>query len=127
MAQRSFVITVENFTGLVWRRTDLGHSHGHWANNDEMVPPEQIPKLTLDAHGNAIPGEVQFGGESDGFATGTEGFVDYRSDAGNMRIGWDNPFIGSNGFGVDVPDGYNEQHSDIGGNNANVRVIIRKA
>jgi hypothetical protein len=44
-----------------------------------------------------------------------------------MRISWDNPFVGSNGFGVAVPDGFKEEHGDDSGNNANVTVVIRKA
>ncbi len=127
MAARSFLITVENYTGKVWRRTNLGLPHGEWSNGGGMVPAETIPKLSLDGDGNAVPGVIQFGSESDGFATGTEGFVDYQSDAGNMHIGWDDPFVGSNGFGVGVPDGYKEEHGDISGNNANVTVAIRKA
>ena len=67
---------------------------------------------------------VSFGSESDGFATGTEGFVVYASDVGDFRIGWDNPFIGSNGFGIATPPGFGGSHTDESGNNANVEVFL---
>ena len=126
MAARSFLITVQNFTGKLWQRSNLGLSGGEWSNGGGLVPPEQILKISLDDDGNAIPGVVQFGSESDGFATGTEGFVQYESDIGTFYIGWNNPFVGSNGFGVAVPDGFRAEYGDISGNNANVTVTIRR-
>ncbi len=127
MAARSFFITIQNFTGRVWQRSGLGLAHGIWSNNDALIPPEQLQRITLDNDGNAIPGVVQFCSESDGFATGTEGFVEYQSDVGILHVGWDNPFVGSNGFGVNVPDGFTNTFGDISGNDANVTVILRKA
>lgn len=127
MAARSFSITVQNFTGKVWKRSNMGLSHGEWSNGGGAVPPEVIDRLTLDAEGNAKPGVVQFGSESDGFATGTEGSVEFKSDLGLMHIGWNNPFVGSNGFGVGLPDGYRADYGDISGNNAGVTITIRKA
>lgn len=131
MAARSFLITVENLTGRLWKRTDLGLSHGVWSSGGALVPPEQIGKVKLDDDGNIVPGRVQFGSESSGFATGTEGFVEYASDpplpGGNLRIDWVNPFVGSNRFYVTVPTGYSFDYGSIKGDNADVTVHVKKA
>ncbi|MEH1980494.1 MAG: aegerolysin family protein [Nostoc sp.] len=82
MAARSFFISVRNYTGRSWKREGLGLSHGEWSNNQKSIPPEHISKLTLDRDGDAIPGTISFESESGGFATGTEGFVDYIDDKG---------------------------------------------
>jgi hypothetical protein len=114
MAKRSTGITLHNFTSLELRRKDFGLSHGIWQNGEQAVPPEKIG-----------PGQkAWFGSESDGFATGTEGYVLYTSDRGDFHVGWDNPYMGGNGFGVDVPRGFKESNSDISGNNSNVNVFV---
>lgn len=129
-AARSFLITVENSTGRVWNRTDLGLSHGIWSGGGGLVPPEQIDKASLDEDGNPVPGLAQFGSESSGFATGTEGFVEYESKPtlrlplATMRIEWVNPYVGSNRFYVTVSAGYRGTYRDIKGNNASPTVTI---
>jgi hypothetical protein len=112
MAARSFSITVVNYTGRVFNRTSL--NHGVWSNEEACVPPEQRPKVSLNDDGDVIPGVIFFESESQGFMTGTEGSVDYVNDAiGTVSIYWDNPFIGSNEFSVNVPDGYSADYGDI--------------
>lgn len=131
MAARSFLITVENLTGRLWKRTNLGRSHGVWSNGGALIPPEQINKVKLDDDGNIVPGRAQFGSESSGFTTGTEGFVEYASDpplpGGNLRIDWVNRYVGSNRFYVPVPTGYRCDYGSIKGNNAEVTVHITKS
>lgn len=119
MASRSMGITVHNFINppIQLIRKDMGLSHGIWSNNGGAVPPEKIDPFQT----------VWFGSESDGFATGTEGFVLYSSNIGDFHIGWDNPYVGSNGFGVDTPPGYGGSHTNESGNNANVEVFLYKA
>lgn len=125
MAARSFSITVNNWTGKVWKRTALGLSHGVWSDNESLVPPEQLPKVSLNDNGDAQPGVIYFESESQGVMTGTEGFVDYANDGNTIHIYWDNPYIGSNSFSVAVPDAYAASFTDYHGNNADVTVDIR--
>lgn len=127
MAARSFFITVLNFTGKLWQRSNLVLESGEWSNNGGFVPPEQIPKISLDGNGDAIPGVARFGSESDGFATGTNGSVQYQSDGGSrIYIGWNNPFVGSNGFSVGATNGLKIVSNDFTGDNANVTVTVSK-
>jgi len=106
----------------------MGLSHGEWSNSGALVPPENLPPVSLNAEGDAVPGIVFFESESDGAATGTEGFVDYGKDGvGNIHIYWDNPYIGSNGFSVNTPDHIAARYGDFSGNDANVTIDIRRA
>lgn len=134
MAARSFLITVENSVRRLWKRTDLGLKHGVWSNGGALVPPEQIDPSTVDADGDSVPSRVQFGSESSGFATGTEGWVQYESPPtgtqplATLRIEWVNPYIGSNRFYVTVPSPpYTASPDAIGGKNAVTTVVVRKA
>ncbi|GHD36447.1 aegerolysin family protein [Nocardiopsis kunsanensis] len=114
MAYRSFCIEVINLTGLDLELTEKSLSHGIWGNNDQDTPPERIPGMSK--------GIVH--AESQGFGTGTEGNVVYRSSHGEFKIYWDNPGVGSNAFGVQVPEGYDKTYSDIHGNNAHVKLNL---
>jgi hypothetical protein len=116
LAARSFYITFRNLTSLDLSRKDLGLEHGEWGDGGKDVPPEHIP----------AGGVVRWGSESDGFMTGTEGFASYNSPAGQLTFNWDNPYVGSNGFTVQVPAGYGKTVSDFSGNNADVSVVIYK-
>ncbi len=114
MAVRSFAIRLRNLTDLDLHRKDLHLDHGEWSNGEKDVPPEEIG-----------PGKTAaWQSESDGFGTGTEGWVLYGSDAGDVRVYWDDPYFGSNGFRVDLPAGYTQTHTDISGNNAAVKVVL---
>jgi hypothetical protein len=127
MAARSFSITALNWLGKDWHRSNITLSHGEWSNNGGLVPPELIPRVSLNADGDAQPGVVFFEAESQGFATGTEGVVDYNSDFGTISIHFDNPFAGSNSFNVGAPDGLRLLWGDPGGNNASITLEVRKA
>ena len=116
MSARSFYITLRNLTSLDLNRKDLGLEHGEWGDGGKDVPPEYIP----------AGGVSRWGSESDGFMTGTEGFVAYNSSAGQVVFNWDDPYVGSNGFTVQVPAGYGKTISDYHGNNADVSVVIYK-
>lgn len=117
MAARSVRIIFKNLTTDSLTRKSMGLSHGIWSDNDSDSPPETItPKNS-----------VMWESESDGFATGTEGFVSYKSDSWNghlLTIKWDNPFVGSNEFSVDPPPGYDSNHTPISSNNATVTVLF---
>lgn len=125
MAARSFSITIDNLTGVAWDRVGLGLDHGEWSNNGASVPPEHIPESYRDMYGHTVGTVITFGNESDGFATGAEGHVDYQNSLGlGLHISWDNPFIGSNSFSATTDQPYQISYGDIGGNNANVTVQI---
>ena len=113
MAARSFFIEVVN-AGFDLNRKDIGLDHGQWSDGGGLVPPEHIPRFTRG----------HWESESDGFATGTQGHAVYSSDAGDVGLFWDNPFIGSNSFTVNTPPGIQASWGDISGNNAAVSVVL---
>ena len=91
-AARSMKITVNNKShGATLQRTEIGLWHGIWANNGGQVPPENIAPQT----------SAVFGAESNGFATGVEGYAKYNVKLHGTKIGWvqiyfSNPFVGGN-------------------------------
>jgi hypothetical protein len=65
--------------------------------------------VTMKPPGRINPGGVgEMFAESNGVATGTEGFVRYQVEGvnGNAQFNWDNPFAGSNSAGGSGPRGY---------------------
>jgi hypothetical protein len=126
MAARSFSITVFNWTGTPWHRVNMGLSHGMWSNGGSLVPPEQLPKASFNEDGDAQPGVAFFESESDGAATGTEGFADFDGPKGPLHIEWDNPFIGSNHFSASASGVFALGWGDPGGNDAHIDLTIRK-
>jgi aegerolysin len=119
MAVRSVVVTFVNLTSHALSRQDFGLSIGIWSTgpNGQMVPPEQVPP-----NGNAI-----FGSESDGFATGTQGFANYEIGGDSSQIvslQWDNPFIGDNSYPSTCPSNYSLQTFGGSGDNAAVAIIL---
>jgi Aegerolysin len=133
MAARSVTVTVVNCSKVEWKRTDLKLLGGIWGPNGGTVPPEVIAGQIEDDDGEPIRSEVVFGSESNGFATGTEGWVTYTGSKksgesiGLMKIHWNNPFSGGNGFGVDFQDQrYTANVGNSVGNNATVLVDIHK-
>lgn len=128
MAARSFHIRLENWTGTPFKLVGKQLSHGEWSGNGNDTPPENLPSVHLDGAGDAQPGSVGFGSESDGLATGTEGSCTYRSatePAVDLDISWDNPYVGSNGFRA-YSKGFSCRWGSIDGNDANVTVQIRR-
>lgn len=113
MAVRSFFIQVVN-AGPDLIRKDIGLDHGEWSNGGGFVPPERIPHRS----------RAQWESESDGAATGTQGHAIYSSDAGDVGFFWDDPFIGSNSFGVNHSPSIQASWGDISGNNAAVTVTL---
>jgi hypothetical protein len=127
MAARSFSVTVENSTGKLWTRSALSLPHGEWSNGGALVPPETLPKAGFNSEGDIQPGTIFFEAESQGFATGCEGFVNYRCDLGEIQIHFDNPFTGSNTFSAVGPPNIRLPSGDPSGNDANVTLEIHKA
>lgn len=124
MATRSTHVTLDNLAGRRnLRRTAHSLDHGEWTTQ----PPQLI--------GNQGTWES----ESDGFATGTEGRVTYQIEdvdgnrLGEVRLHWNNPFIGSNSYHESVApaaaasatdDGFSVVHQGGGGDNARVRFVL---
>lgn len=119
MAARSYWIQVTNLTGLTLEldRAKTGLKHGQWSNNGSATPPD------VAKNGQTI----EFGSESDGFATGTEGQAVYASSAGDFLIYWDNPYVGADETSVQTPNGYTSNKEDSKGNNATLSVVLYPA
>jgi hypothetical protein len=127
MATRSFFVSIKNFTGKIWDRGDVSLPHGKWTEPNGF-PSEHVPKNHLDESGDVVPGTDWFEAESDGFATGVEGFVEYTSQgvAGTLRIHFNNPFIGGNEFTANGPSQFTYNWGDPGGSDANITLQIQK-
>ena len=123
MAVRSTHVTLENRGGtLNLRRTAMELDHGVFTDE---------PPLLIGNRG-------EWESESSGIATGTEGRVTYQIEdldggrVGEVRLHWDNPFIGSNSYdesvapaAADATDtGFSVVHVGGAGDNANVRFVL---
>jgi len=102
MSSRSTTWTITNATDSDFTLVSADLDHGVWA----------------DAPANIIPagGVATFRAESNGFATGDEGTVTYKLPAGNYVFYFNNPFVGSDGFSVANPPGYDNRTSQSTGN-----------
>ncbi|MEZ5844637.1 MAG: aegerolysin family protein [Hyphomicrobiaceae bacterium] len=114
-ADRSVQLHFQNATQATLNIVTNKLLWGKWSTQDK---PPQVVKSN---------GKVQFGSESDGFMTGTEGYVEFAmtTEPGIVRISWDNPFFGSNSGSCSAPKGYVCQMSNISENNSNYVVILR--
>jgi len=113
---RSVVIEVVNFTSRILTKGPDNFSHGGFG---QTLPHERIGPFSVDA----------FSVTSDGLATGVEGSVTYSAEqAGDFLIGFDNPFVGTNGMKVNSNPGTDAQISIIGqisnGNHAHARFSV---
>jgi hypothetical protein len=115
MAQRSTQIIFANLTNLTFQRGEIHLDHGIWTEG--ALPPETIPPVK----------RVHWESESQGFATGTEGHVRYKSPIGELYIYWDNPYVGSNDYRVEVPKGYKCDKVGGDGNNATYSITLYEA
>ena len=127
MAARSTVVIFANTThNTLLIKVSEGLSHGEWT----AEPPGEIG-----------PGaQVQWSSESNGFLTGTEGWVRYLPvDANSDNIGipsptpdsetvyiyWDNPYAGSNSYNEAAPPPYQVSQQGPGsGDNATVTFTL---
>jgi hypothetical protein len=114
MAARSYWVRVYNYTGTELTLTNKDLQHGIWSNNGGATPPDVIP----EGH------RAEWGSESDGFATGTEGEAIYASGAGEFKIYWDNPYIGSDQSAVRTPKQFTSVKEDSRGDNATLEVAL---
>ena len=114
MASRSVQIHFFNNTNTTLSLMDSNLGHGQWSDSD--TPPQQIVPNAQN---------VQWGSESAGLATGTQGSVTYALSAGGtVVISWDNPFSGSNGYSIQAPAGYQARYTGGDGNSTQVNFYL---
>ncbi len=111
---RSTDVTLVNQTGCELRRADYGLQHGEWWDFPNHIPPDYI-----------LPGQqATWVSESNGIATGTEGWVRFSTSECDLRhknvvVHWSNPYIGANSYDYDGTDpAFRVPHTGGGGNNA---------
>ncbi|KIK55251.1 hypothetical protein GYMLUDRAFT_248853 [Collybiopsis luxurians FD-317 M1] len=117
----SVAVTFENKTDLTLIRVEAELEHGIWATN--QYPPEIISPHSVG----------KWKSESNGFMTGTAGYVKYAMDSGKesiLRVYWSNPFAGSNSYDGSIagPKEHEYVWSYTGGtgNNASVSFKLEK-
>lgn len=112
-AARSTQIKFHNGTGCQLNLQSYGLDHGIWSQE----PPATVHNT----------GDVSWQSESNGFMTGTEGSVTYKTsnceegwrNDRTIRLHWNNPYVGSNGRDTDGTDsGFRAVFEGGGGNNA---------
>ena len=114
MASRSVQVHLINTTNSVLTLQESSLSSGEWSQDDQ--PPSSIAAGEQNA---------QWGSESDGIMTGTEGYVIYTlGSGGNLQINWNNPYYGSNSYSSSVPKGFTCTYTGGGEDNANVTFTL---
>ncbi|MFG2985435.1 Crystal protein ET79 [Streptomyces sp. NPDC048258] len=113
-SERSTSVVFYNNTGRQLQRTGSGLDHGCWSRDG--LPPDAIAKTVT----------ASWSSESCGFATGTQGHTSYKIAGTSMEVmlRWNNPYVGSNSYRCDAPDGYACERSGGGGNNATVNFTL---
>jgi hypothetical protein len=89
---RTVAITFDNDTGERLVLTDKDVNDGQWTR-----PPRQ----SVGAYKT-----VKFGSQSVRWNGGTEGYVTYDSDYGEVMIRWSNPYLADSTFRCDAPSEY---------------------
>ncbi|KLP22070.1 Uncharacterized protein LW94_6782 [Fusarium fujikuroi] len=85
-----------------------------------------VNNTSQDFHGGSgsLVHVRRYGAESDGIMSGDEGWVNYKSAAGDMKFHFDNPFIGDNSYDTTGPDHFNISKSGGDGNECHVTWTI---
>lgn len=118
---RSVFVEVNNWTGCRMDFVTATLTHGTWTDGD--LPPGEIT--------NSVWGV--WASESNGFATGTEGFATYQLHACTnpanvgkwVKFHWNNPYVGSNTYdNVGTSSGVSIIRTGGSGNNAVVQFRV---
>lgn len=114
-AARSVTVNFTNSSSSDLYLSSANLKGGIWTTN--LYPPQTIPKGT----------SATWASESNGFATGTEGSVEYFAfpAQGKVTVSWDNPYSGSNSYGDSAPYRLSINGSGGGGNNATRDEVIK--
>ncbi|KAF5633181.1 crystal et79 [Fusarium sp. NRRL 25303] len=110
MPARSTQINIENHTSQDLHGGSGNLQHGIWAVN----VPDTIAKGQ----------SASMRAESDGVMSGDEGWVHYKSAAGDMTFHFDNPFVGDNSYDTSGPNHFSFSKSGGEGNNCIVTWTI---
>ncbi|MFE1291779.1 aegerolysin family protein [Streptomyces sp. NPDC058751] len=114
-AARSTHVTLQNRTPNELLRTSSSLVHGTWSEN--LIPPDHVYPMS----------NATWQSESNGFMTGTEGSAVYNMlNVGTVRVSWNNPYVGSNGYSCAPPSGYVCRQDGGGGDNAAVTFTVLK-
>ncbi|MET9398763.1 Crystal protein ET79 [Kitasatospora sp. NPDC002965] len=116
-AARSTTVNLTNNTPKGLIRDGASLSGGIWS--DGMLPPTSLPPGTAG----------RWASESDGFMTGTAGEVSFyvAGVSGKLKVSWNNPYVGSNGYSCSAPYGYTCTWQGGGGNNASVSFTLSQS
>ncbi|PNP76651.1 hypothetical protein FNYG_10070 [Fusarium nygamai] len=106
MPARATSITIVNKTSQDFHAGSGTLQHGIWNNN----VPDTIPKGQ----------SADMGAESDGILSGDEGWVHYKSAAGEMTFHFDNPYVGDNSYDTTGPKSFNISSSGGDGNECHI-------
>jgi hypothetical protein len=110
-ASRSTLVHFTNNSDSALTLTHEELDHGTYPEGGALNPPHQI----------AIGQTVSFEAESDGFATGDEFQLDYQlANKSTLHLSYDNPFVGSNSYVENAPQGYRISRTGGSGDNATV-------
>ncbi|WP_380282901.1 Crystal protein ET79 [Kitasatospora purpeofusca] len=116
-AARSTTVNLTNNAGTLLVRDGSSLSGGIWS--DGMLPPSVVqPGVT-----------AKWASESEGFMTGTAGEVSFTvaGVTSKVKVSWNNPYVGSNGYNCSVPYGYVCTWQGGGGNNAAVSFTLSRS
>ncbi|KAG5797185.1 hypothetical protein H9Q69_003794 [Fusarium xylarioides] len=102
MPARATNITIVNHTSQDFHSGSVNLQHG-MLNRDV---PDTIPKGQ----------SADLGAEADGIMSGDEGWVHYKTAAGDLKFHFDNPFIGDNSYDTTGPDSFSISSSGRDGN-----------
>jgi len=111
-ADRSVDVRVYNNTESYMTLWNKSLAHGCWSTQ-----PTNILVGTIS----------DFGAQSCGFLTGTEGQADYDApNSDDFQIYWDNPFVGSNSYSVTVSNKskYSVKYTGGGGDHSRILVFL---
>ncbi len=113
MAERSTKLNFKNSLQFTFIREEHDLSHGIWKNS----PPSKID------------GSASWESESDGYMTGTEGYVKYSMVPNiileHLYLKWDNPYLGSNSYNSSCDANYEIINFNARGDNATVNFDLR--
>lgn len=114
-SSRSVEVKVANQTGEALTCGDVTLDGGEWASYPpDTIQPDQVARWRT---------------QSNGFMTGTEGRATFTIGASQatVKLWWNNPYVGSNGYSCTASAGYKCSRDGGSGNDSSVTFTVRKA
>lgn len=112
---RSVEVKVANQTGEALTCGDVTLDGGEWASYPpDTIQPDQVARWRT---------------QSNGFMTGTEGRATFAigSSQATVKLWWNNPYVGSNGYSCTVSAGYKCSRDGGSGNDSSVTFTVRRS